>query len=225
MKSRLLWPLRWLPLIGTALSLFAARPALAQHYDVSFNAGVSKRFMSGGSLEGSTGPIIGLAGDIALAPLFRFGVYLDEELAYDGEPKSPYITTVGGRIKFLPPLGSDKVKAWIFVGFGYGALIAPSYTQTIGPTADNQSANQQGTALKDGGSFLEIPFGLGASYKLREPWVVLAELCGRAAVSSSGSYFDPTGRPAVTASGESTGLVTGEESFAIIFTVGIGIDL
>src|SRR5580704_13345755 len=126
---RRLWPLPFL----LALSLFFARPARAQHFDASLNVGASRRFLSGGSLSGSTGlPLVGLSGDIALAPLFRIGAYFDEERASDGEPKSPLITSFGARIKFLPPLGSSKLKAWLFVGFGYAAVLAPSYTQNVG---------------------------------------------------------------------------------------------
>jgi hypothetical protein len=219
---RRLWPLPFF----LALTLFSARPAHAQHFDANFETGYSRRFLSGGTLTGSNGfPLIGVTAAIALAPLFRLGVYFDEELANDGEPKSPFITTLGARIKFLPPLGSKKWKMWLFLGFGYGAVVAPSYTQVVGATADNPNPNQTGTALKDGGSFLEVPFGIGASYKLRAPWVVLGELSGRAGLNSQGSYFDPTGRPTVTAQGDSLGLITGSESFAILATLGIGIDL
>jgi len=188
---------------------------------------MSKRFLSGGSLTGSFGPIIGLSGDIALMPLIRVGVYVDEELAIDGEPKSPFITSFGGRVKFLPPVGSDNWRMWLFVGVGYAVVTAPGYHQTVPATIDEiTQTNQDATATPSSGSFMEIPFGVGASYKLRAPWVILGELSGRAGLNSGGSYFDPTGRNAYITSTptDTLGFVTGTESFALILTVGIGLD-
>jgi hypothetical protein len=221
---RRLWPI---PLF-LALSIFATRPAHAQHFDASFNAGVSKRILSGGSLSGSTGPIVGLAGDVALMPLIRVGAYVDEEMAFDGEPKAPFITSFGARVKFLPPLGNEKLRAWIFVGFGYAFLSAPGYHESLPlPSGSGTQVSQDATTPASGGTFIEIPFGVGGSYQLRAPWVLLAELSGRAGLNSSGNYFDPTGRNAFQTSAPTNniGLITGNESFAIILTVGIGLDL
>ncbi len=220
---RRLWPI---PLL-LALSVFATRPAHAQHADANFEAGLSKRFLSGG-LKGSVGPIIGLSGDLALMPLIRVGAYFDEELAADGEAKAPFITSFGGRVKFLPPLGSEKLRAWLFVGIGYAIVSAPGYhtSEPVPNFNTGGQSNVDATVASTGGSFVEIPFGIGGSYQLRAPWVVLAELSGRASLGSGGNYFDPTGRPAtITSTGDSIGIITGSESFAVILTVGIGLDL
>ncbi len=222
---RRLWPVP----VAAALSLFAARPARAQtHFDASFNAGVAKRFLTGGSLNGSFGPVIGLEGDVAVVPLVRIGVYVDEEMAADGEPKAPFITSFGGRIKLLPPIGNENYRLWLFAGFGYAALSAPSYHQSVPlpNPASSSLTNADVTTPSAGGSFLELPFGIGGSYRLRAPWVVQAELSGRVAMGSNGSYFDPTGRNAYqTSNGDFLGLVIGKESVAMFFTVGIGLDL
>jgi hypothetical protein len=77
-----------------------------------------------------------------------------------------------------------------------------------------------------GGSFFEVPFGIGASYKLRKPWELCAELGGRAGFGHRGSLYTEPG-PQVSSPGraDSNALPAGEDRFAVGLTVGVLVDL
>jgi hypothetical protein len=216
-----------------------ARPSRADvDYDVNLQLGYSHRFHScpeGGCLTGSNGPVLLLQGDIALAPLARVGIYVDEELGVDGEPRPPFITSFGGRFSLTPPLPSDRMRFWVFVGVGFAAVYAPGYHQSLpfqdtsSPTAQQNGGtiNEDATIPAATGSFIELPFGVGGSYRLRRPWVLLAELSGRPAFNCNGAFFDPTARAGFETAPPNTptGVPVGSESFALFFTAGVGLDL
>jgi hypothetical protein len=210
------------------LAVCAARPARADtNFDLSVQTGVGYRVLANG-LPGSWDPMLLVEADVALVPMLRLGLYLDEEIAIDGEPRAPFMTGFGGRFKFIPAgLNTDKFRFWVFAGFGVTGVVAPAYSQTQYFSNPNGSGSTP-VATTDqavNGYFLEFPFGFGASYKLRGNWSVLGELSGRAALDSSGEYFDPTGRPATSSSPLAAGDIIGTESIGVFLTAGVGLDL
>jgi hypothetical protein len=214
-----------LSLLGAAV---VARPARADtNFDLSVQTGVGYRVLTNG-LSGSWDPMLLVEADVALVPMLRLGLYLDEEIAIDGEPRAPFMTGFGGRFKFTPAgLNTEKFRFWVFAGFGVTGVVAPGYTQSQffanpnGPGGVSVQATDQAV----NGYFLEVPFGFGASYKLRGDWSFLAELSGRAALDSSGEYFDPSGRPASSSSPVAAGDIIGTESIGVFLTAGVGVDL
>jgi hypothetical protein len=222
---------------AAAVALAATeRPAHADtNFDLAFQTGVAKRFFSNpdgaAGLSGSVGPVLMVQADVALVPLVRVGAYVSQEMQFDGEPSAPFITSAGARVKLTPPLAMDKLRFWVFAGFGFAGLAAPSYHQQLpypgqGPQT-GQAVLADSTIPAQTGSFFEVPFGLGLSYKLRAPWTLLGELSGHAAFDSGGPYFDPTGRAAYETGGNHTpaGITIGSESFALFVTAGVGLDL
>jgi hypothetical protein len=217
------------------VAVCAARPASADtNFDLNVQTGVGRRFLAspsgGGGLAGSWDPILLVEADVALVPLLRLGVYLDEEIAIDGEPKAPFMTGFGGRFKFTPAgLNNEKFRFWVFVGLGFTGVVAPGYTQSLPyqtPNGENGTTTLIASNVQAvNGYFVEIPFGLGGSYKLRGNWSFVSELSGRATVDSGGEYFDPSGRPATAPNQVAAGNVIGSESVAIFLTAGVGLDL
>lgn len=220
--------------------LLAAPSARAQlRWDASLQAGGAGRFFSGSSqvsgLSGSVGPLVGLEGDIALLPLLRVGAYVDYEYADTGEPTPPSAVSFGARAKVMIPGYRSNVHWWLFTGFGGVVLDAPGYTQPV--VAPNADTAVVAPAM---GYFMEIPVGLGMGWRVRKPWEVVAELQGRFGFDMSGSYFTDDGsgagryRPATGSSTNAQGvtttsslpipLPTGTDVFAVLLTVGIGLD-
>jgi hypothetical protein len=219
------------------LSLSYARPASAQvHWDANVQAGFSRRFFSGSSgsagITGSNGPVVGLEGDVALLPLLRLGAYFDYESAYTGEPAPPQAFSFGARVKLAIPGTRMNTHWWLFTGFGAVAWEAPAYTQAIdvpvtGSVPTSVNANIQAAS----GNFFEVPIGVGAGWRFHKPWELVAELQGRFGFDMNGSYFtdDGTGdgltRPAsIPNNGFTPAITTGSDTFALLLTVGIGLD-
>src|SRR5690606_37872691 len=73
-----------------------------------------------------------------------------------------------------------------------------------------------------GGTFFEVPFGIGASYKLYKPWELCAELGARAGFGHSGTIYDPPG-PGVAVSdfAGQRASPAGLDRFALGLTVGV----
>jgi hypothetical protein len=222
------------------VAVCAARPARADtNFDLNFQTGIGRRFLSSpsgeGGLAGSWDPMLLVEADVALAPLLRLGLYVDEEIAVDGEPRAPFMTGFGGRFRFTPPgLNTEKFKFWVFAGLGFTGVVAPGYTQNLPfqtPTGENGgTAPIPANVQSANGYFIEVPFGIGGSYRLRGNWSFVCELSGRAALDSSGEYFDPTGRTATAvgttgAQQAGAGIVIGSESVGIFLTAGVGLDL
>jgi hypothetical protein len=212
------------------LAVCAPRPASADtNFDLNFQTGAGYRVLSNG-LPGSWDPILLVEADVALVPMLRLGLYLDEEIAIDGEPKAPFMTGFGGRLKFTPAhLNTDKFRFWVFAGVGVTGIVAPAYNQSLpyqtpsGVSGSTVLINSNVQAVN--GYIVEIPFGIGGSYKLRGNWSFVSELSGRAAVDSGGEYFDTTGRPATAPNQVASGVPIGTESIGIFLTAGVGLDL
>ena len=77
-----------------------------------------------------------------------------------------------------------------------------------------------------GGGFFDVPFGIGASYKLYKPWELCAELGARVGFAHNGSVYELPG-PQVRAPGlpGQNALPAGLDRFALGLTLGVLIDL
>jgi hypothetical protein len=165
-------------------ALFFATEARAQlHWDASAQAGVSRRFLAQ-SVSGedpSFGPVGQLAGHVALLPLVRAGAYAGVERSPLGS-SGRNIGFAGARAKGIIPGLQGPVRAWVFAGVGYARAYGES---RIGGT-------QPRLAPIPGawGGFLEVPFGLGASYTFFKPWAIVVELGARVGVAHGGALYD-----------------------------------
>jgi len=160
--------------------LLASAPAGAQvHYDVGALAGVSEHFLfdrPAGTNLPTPGPALTLDGHVAVFPLLRIGGYVTGDVT-DLDAPSPRWTLGGGlRLKVTPPWPRGKWRAWLATGFGY-----------VG-------AGSGGA----GGGALEIPVGLGGSYRFRKPWVLLLELVTRFGFGHWGSLYETRGTDIIT---------------------------
>jgi hypothetical protein len=221
------------PFIVGGWLLLAARPASAQlHWDAGLDAGGSARLRTSGTDKTGFGGLVGLKAHWALLPLVRVGAYVDQEVSSTGEPSARRYTSFGGRIKLTPPLGSDAYRAWIFLGFGYAAVYSSSFESVDqGVDPSGRPITTKTSAFGAGGGFFEIPVGIGGAVRLRKPWELTAELSGRFGLGTTGSLYASEGRPGLGPDATGTGYgptsfaAVGNDSFALLLTVGIGVDL
>ena len=215
------------------LSFFCVeRDAEAQlHWDASAQLGVMKRFLANRPAStddvgfGATGQ---LTGHVALLPLVHVGGYFGHDISpLPGDGAARNITFGGVRVKGLIPWFRGAARAWIFAGFGYAGVYSQSYDTTFtfvdgAGIATRRPVHVQGA----GGSFFDVPFGIGASYKLFKPWELCAELGGRFGFGHTGSVYEPPG-PQVRVEGlpGQNALPAGLDRFALGLTVGVMIDL
>lgn len=211
-----------------ALTTFATRSAQAQvHWDASAQIGGMKRFLSSrpaGGDDASIGPAGQLTAHIALLPLVRFGAYVGHDISPMGDERGTRDITFGGlRAKVMSPWPRGRLRAWAFVGFGYAGTYQRSST-TIVTQADGSTT--AGLVHGAGGGFLEVPLGIGASYKLRKPWELCAELGFRVGFAHHGSVYEEPG-PRFVLDGNPDGNVppSGIDRFALGLTVGVLLDL
>lgn len=192
--------------VGLAVSL-AASPARAQiHWDASAAVGVMKRNLVDrptGSVgrDATFGPAGQLTGHVALVPLVRLGAYFGHDISpFQGDVSARDVTWGGVRAKIMSPWPRGDVRSWLFVGVGYAGVYQRS------------TSLEPGVIPGAGGSFFEAPFGIGASYKLRKPWELCAELSGRAGFGHTGSIYERPGS-------------YGTDRFGFGLTVGVLVDL
>jgi hypothetical protein len=137
--------------------------------------------------------------------------------------------TFGGlRAKLMSPWPRGALRAWVFVGFGYTGVYGRSTTapRVFPGGAGGAPVTNEATVHGAGGGFFEVPFGIGASYKLRKPWELCAELGMRAGFAHHGSVYGDPG-PRVTSAGrpDENASPAGQDSFAVGLTVGLLVDL
>lgn len=217
------------------LAVLALLPATAHaqvHWDASAQVGVMKRVLTdrpAGGEDAGFGPVGQLTAHVALLPLVRLGGYFGHDISPMGGASSARDLTFGGlRAKIMSPWPRGALRAWLFVGFGHAGTYARSTTAPRifpGPTGA-ASVSSDATVQGAGGSFFEVPFGLGASYKLRKPWELCAELGMRTGFGHTGSVYEAPG-PEVRSAGraESNALPAGKDRFGIALTVGVLLDL
>jgi hypothetical protein len=225
--------------LGLALPLvLAASHAQAQlHADASAELGFMKRDLQhrpSGNPRAGFGPAGQLTAHIALMPLVRVGAYLGHDISpfeddsTVGAARSPSardITWGGLRAKLMSPWPRGDARVWLFVGFGYAGVYQRSTTTTAGFPGPGGAVSVQRVVHGAGGGFFEVPFGFGASYKLRKPWQLCAELGARAGFGHSGSVYEAPGPRTTTESGEGHVPPAGIDRFAIGMTFGILLDL
>jgi hypothetical protein len=224
---------RMAPLGALLCALLAtASPAEAQvHWDASAQAGAMKRFVADrppGARDASVGPAFQLAAHVALLPLIRVGGWVAHDLSPLGGDAAPRSFTSGGvRIKGMSPWPRGALRAWLFAGFGYAGVYAPSYRTSL-PAAVEGAPAEGALVHGAGGAFFEVPVGIGASYKLRKPWELSAELGLRTGFGHSGSVYETPGRSVVLSSspgGEGRLPPQGIDRLAVGLTVGVLADL
>lgn len=222
---------RWhVAVLLAGLAFLFPRASHAQlHWDAALQAGVEKRFLDrpDGGPNAGFGPIAQVSVHVALIPLVRVGGYFGHHVSpTDGIASTRQVTFGGLRFKGMVPWVRGSARAWIFSGFGYSGAYAPSYR---GPTPTILIPGATPYRVEGaGGSFFEVPFGIGASYKVYKPWELFAELGGRAGFGHSGTLYEPGPRYAGYPSGPST-LIEGRapaglDLFAVGLTVGALVD-
>jgi hypothetical protein len=216
--------------IAAALGVVVPREAAAQlHGDVSAQVGVMKRFLAQRSsgAEAGFGPMAELTGHVALLPFVHVGGYFGHDISpLSGDAAARDVTFGGVRVKGMIPVFAPRVRSWLFVGFGYAGVYARSYDTTLAvPTGLGTTSPQRVHIDGAGGSFFDLPFGLGASYKLRAPLELCAELAGRAGFGHTGSVYESPG-PQVTLPGNvGNATPSGLDTFALSLSVGVLLDL
>jgi hypothetical protein len=206
--------------IGAATFFCAGRASAQLHWDASARAGVAKRFFTSGGTEAPQfGPAFSVDAHVALVPLVRLGLYAAHDIATVENDATRYTTAGGARVKvFVPTLGGP-LRVWGFVGAGYARTLTPDGRAThIGsltqPMPGQPLPVAVGVSPRSGG-FLEVPVGLGASWALRKPWVLTAELGGRFGALFHGDVYRGDVGPMVPA---------GRDAAAVMLVVGVGID-
>lgn len=201
--------------------MVAERTAHAQlHRELSASAGLTRRFLASrgaGASDGGVGPRAEAAAHLAVLPIVRVGAYGAAELAPQGAADRS-LFTVGGRLKLTPPapleLGS---RAWLFVGAGAVFAHAPS---SMIPAAGASLALSPAS-----GRYLEIPFGVGGSYRVARRGSIQAEIGARWGLAFTGPLYAASGRAATDASGApALGPSTGVDRWAVGFTIGFVAD-
>lgn len=216
------------------LLLIALTPGTASaqlHWDASAQVGAMKRFLAsrpGGSDDAGFGPAAQLTGHLALLPLVHVGGYFGFDISPMPADVAARNMTYGGlRAKGMIPWVRGSGRAWIFAGFGYAAAYAPSYSSHFFvPDASGTVIRRSVKVEGGGGTFFDVPFGIGASYKLFPPWELCAELGARAAFGNSGTIYDQPG-PGVSVDDGTVQRASpaGLDRFALGLTLGVLIDL
>lgn len=210
----------------------ASRGAGAQlHWDASAQIGAMKRVLAQrhrGADDAGFGPTGQLTGHLALLPLIHVGGYFGHDISpMPNDASARQITFGGARVKGVLPWLRGSTRTWVFAGFGYAGVYAPSYATTFAlAKSDGTTERQPVRVAGAGGGFFEVPFGIGASYRLFKPWELCAELGGRVGFGHSGSVYEPPG-PGVAVPGGASQRVApaGLDRFAVGLTVGVMIDL
>jgi hypothetical protein len=222
--------------LTAALLVFAERAAAQPtpvHWDLGAEAGVMKRFTNSADASAPNpgfGPAFEIHGHVALVPTLRVGAYV----AYDISPASGIASreflSGGLRLRFLPPWPGGRIRSWLFAGAGYVASYAPSYASTV----SNVNPGTPPTAVRVegvGGGYVEVPLGIGMSYKVRKPWELFAELGTRLGFAFGGSMYDDNGAPASCATPNCplTGRpalfpFVGQDSLAVYLSIGVSLE-
>ncbi len=210
-----------------ALTATAATAQANVHGDVGVSGGVARRFLGGGDGDAKLGPMVQVTGHLAFLPLLRVGAYVSHDASpNDGPAPARQITSLGLHLQGVPPLFRGDFRMWIFAGFGYARVYAPSYHQTLTLTPDGQTSPVRQDVLVEGsgGGHFDVPIGIGAGYRVRKPLEITAELGTRLGFGFTGSVYD--GRAAVAPNFSNLEINSlGKDRFALFLTVGVRFDL
>jgi hypothetical protein len=215
----------------TLVTSLSPRASAQLHWDGSLEAGASKRFLAKrpqGADDAGFGPAVQLAGHVAIIPLVRAGLYAGYEISpLPGDAAARDMIPFGARAKLMSPFPRGDARAWVFAGFGYTLVGARGYdTKLAFPTGVGGSTTTQKVSVQDaGGGFFDVPFGIGASYKLFESWHLVGELGMHVGFGHSGSVYEPPG-PQVKVEGapDNNVVPSGVDRFGIGLLVGVMLD-
>lgn len=140
------------------------------HYDLGALGGFSQRFVAKNPAEG--GALV-IDGHVAVIPLVRVGAWASAEISAPvaSNPSDSALRGIfsgGARVKIVPPWPRGAWRAWLATGFGVDGLV---------------------TERDGGGGFFEVPAIIGASYRIRKPFVFLMELGAHVGFGFWGSYY------------------------------------
>jgi hypothetical protein len=215
-------------IVGAVIS--SERIASAQlHWDASAQLGIQKRFLgsrANGADDAGFGPIGQITGHVALLPLVHVGGYFGHDISPVGDT-ARNITFGGLRVKGSIPFVKGSWRSWVFVGFGYAGVYQQSFDTTISKPdpLGGPPTRMSGRVEGAGGSFFDLPFGLGASYKLFKPWELCAELGARAGFGHTGSVYEQGPQLTLPNDAGQNATPAGLDRFGLGLTVGILIDL
>jgi hypothetical protein len=167
------------------------------HWDLGAETAIEKRFLRDlppeGTGDAGFGPLVRVTGHVAFFPLLRVGLYGAFELS----PVSggPLRTQVSGGLdlRLTPPLplGLRDFRPFLFFGAGYMRTFTPGSALKI--------AGAEVTTKAASGGCLDVPLGLGATYRVRKPFEIGAVLGTRfAALCSGDTYPDAPKYPSVS---------------------------
>lgn len=222
--------------VAAAIALFAlALPtsAMAQlHWDASGQVGVMKRVLAdrpAGGKDAGFGPVAQVSAHVALLPLVRLGAYFGYEISPIGGDTSARDIAWGGlHAKLMSPWPRGALRAWLFGGFGYAGVYARSTSAPRNFPGPAAQPSVTANALVSGthGGYFDVPFGIGASYKLRKPFELCAELGGHAGFGHHGRAYEDPG-PLVTSPGrdDSYAIPSGKDQLGVALTVGVIVEL
>lgn len=193
------------------------------HGDVGVNVGIMRRIKTGGFGDGAFGPVGEIEAHIAVIPLLRVGAYASHDIAPNDTDGSAWqITSAGLHVKVLAPFVRGAYRAWLFTGFGYAGVYAPSYNKTYDFQDSQGPRNTDVTGA--GGSFFEVPVGVGFGWRFSKPWELVAQLGVRWDFDFVGSLYDE--RAAIPQGGPVYAFKSlGNDTWAPFLTVGIALDL
>jgi hypothetical protein len=171
------------------------------HWDADAQVGGSQRLTAGGDRGAPSpglGPMFELQGHVAVLPMLRAGLYLEQDVspAQDAGPRTFWAGGLHARV--TPPLLSSPWRSWLFAGVG----VAYAYSK----------------AVHTDGGMLDLPLGVGLGRKVGHSWMLFAELGVRFGALFYGAMYDhaaarPDGVPYV-----------GQDSFALTASVGLSLD-
>lgn len=231
--------MRWsVATIVMLLSFAGTREAVAQvHWDLGVHGGVAKRFLTDRTCvpgapcqDASFGPIVGVQAHVALIPFVRAGAYAQFEVSpLDGAPSiSRNLYAFGLEGKVFSPWPRGDARLWLTLGVGYVAAYAPSYPIVLYPQPDPIGRGSYPVTVDgSGGGFLEVPLGLGVSYRLRKPLVLYAVLLGRFGGGFWGTLYGENGGRNFASPLLGRGAIApaGSDFFSLGLAAGVGLDL
>jgi hypothetical protein len=197
-----------LTLLALPLLLTAGVAEAQVHWDASAEAGLMKRFATGGDArapEPGFGPSLELQGHVALVPMIRIGAYLASDLSPAGAEGPRFFWAGGLHVRVSPPLLAWPWRTWVFAGFGH------AYTRDL-------------SAGLPGGLF-DVPVGLGLGRKLTRRWMVFTELGARLGFAFDGPMYDPAAATILGLGGPpGSRPFVGRDVFALSLSMGLSLD-
>jgi hypothetical protein len=183
--------------IGVVIAFSASEARAQARWDVGVEGGVERRVLAskpGGGADAGFGPVVEMAGHVALLPLLRLGAYAQ----YDTSPVSGdgirEIVSGGLDARIVLPWVRGTWRNYLRVGIGEAAAF------------DRPHGGSQH------GHFTEVPVALGVAYRV-VPWVwVTSELGARMGFAFGGAEYLPR-----------SDLTAGDDTLAVYLTLGASV--